>query len=413
MLHRTLHLYRSSFSGLSREIWYLALVILINRAGTMVLPFLTLYLTKARDFTLTEAGLVMSSFGAGSLLGVYIGGWLTDRIGYYRVQQITLGGSGLLFFALPWVEGFGPMCAMFFALSVVADAYRPANQVAVAHFSRPENRARSFGLNRLAVNLGFSLGPVLGGLLIATLGYRWLFVIDGLTSISAAVIFSLLLPAVHQLAGSRSTDGAAGAAPPVRGPSAYRNGQYLLFVVAVMLSAIGFMQVFSTMPVFLEGELGYSEGQVGMLIAFNGLLIVLCEMPLVHAAERRFRILRSITVGMALYGLAYLLLPLAGIGVVVPLAFLFLLTFGEMLSMPFSSTFAADLSTDDRRGQFMALLGVGYALAFIIAPSLGLWWAERFGYSSLWFLSAGLCGAASLLVAFLDQRARRLSLQAS
>ena len=100
MLTHTVRLYRNSFSGLSRDIWMLSLVMLVNRAGTMVIPFMTVYLTQELHFTLAQAGYVMSSFGAGSILGALLGGRLTDKVGYYPTQFWTLFLSGLLFLAL-------------------------------------------------------------------------------------------------------------------------------------------------------------------------------------------------------------------------------------------------------------------------------------------------------------------------
>ncbi|HMQ90537.1 MAG TPA: MFS transporter, partial [Flavilitoribacter sp.] len=165
MLAPAIRLYRHSFSGLSRDIWLLSLVMLVNRAGTMVIPFLTIYLTGQKGFRLEEAGWVMSSFGLGSVLGAFIGGKLTDRIGYYPVQFWSLALGGFCFLGLQFVNGVAAMCAATFILSTIADAFRPANQTAVAFHSRPENRSRAFALVRLAVNLGFSAGPGMGGVI--------------------------------------------------------------------------------------------------------------------------------------------------------------------------------------------------------------------------------------------------------
>ena len=149
MFKRALNIYVQSFSGLSRDIWLLSAVMLINRAGTMVIPFMTVYLTQSLGFTLPQAGLVMTCFGAGSVLGAYLGGNLSDRFGYYPVQVGALIGSGILFVVLSYFQSLLALCILIFFISAVADAFRPANFVAVAAYSRPGNRITRHGEPRL------------------------------------------------------------------------------------------------------------------------------------------------------------------------------------------------------------------------------------------------------------------------
>ncbi len=392
-MNRIINLYRASLTGLRQEVWYLAIVLLINRSGAMVIPFLTVYLTTSRDFTLQQAGLVMSSFGVGSLVGSYVGGYLTDRIGFHKIQQLTLLGSGGLFWLLGQVNSLTAMCLVIFLLSTVAEAFRPANQSAIAYYSKAENRSRAYGLLRLAVNLGFSVGPLLGGLLISSLGYSWLFFVDGLTCILAALAYRLLLPPGKIRPAEEPTDSELVLS---ENQSPYRDPAYLVFVGCILLFAVAFMQFFSTLPIYLTGDLGYSEWHIGILIGVNGLLIVFTEMPLVHLAGARFRPLGIIAIGIGLTALSFLVLTAAGTGwAFVPFLFIIFLTFGEILSMPFSSTFAALRAPQRRRGAYMGLLNIGYAVAFILAPTLGMWCAEQFGFAALWLVVAGLASVST------------------
>jgi MFS family permease len=410
MLHRTFQLYRDSFSGLRREVWYLSLVLLINRTGAMVIPFLTIYLTSQQGFSLTDAGLIMSSFGVGSVVGSYIGGWITDRFGFYSVQQWTLVGSGLMFWILGQQEGFWPMSIGIFFLSLVTDAFRPANQAALAFYSNPKNRARAYGLLRLAVNLGFSMGPLLGGMLIAGLGYEWLFTVNGISCLLAALAFRLLLPP------GRLAENIHQETENLDGPSAYTNWSFLSFVFFLMVGAVAFMQFFGSLPVYLKEQLGYTEGQIGGLIAINGLLIVAIEMPLMHVAGQRFKPLSLITLGYLLVGVGYLFLQGAAWMVLFSIVFIVLITFGEMLSMPFSSTYTADVAPVSRRGQYMGLLSISWSVAFIIAPSLGLFWAETFGFGALWWLVGALAiiagGGIGLVNRYEEKKKARRLLEA-
>jgi len=147
--------YVASFKGLSKEIWLLAFVTFINRAGAMVIPFLSLYLVNALDFTLPQVGWIMTCFGFGSLIGNWIGGKLTDTIGFYKVIVSSLFLGGIGFFILQYISTFYGFCLAIFLLILAADAYRPAIFVATETYSKPENTTRSLTLIHLAINLGF------------------------------------------------------------------------------------------------------------------------------------------------------------------------------------------------------------------------------------------------------------------
>ncbi|MEZ4985518.1 MAG: MFS transporter [Saprospiraceae bacterium] len=398
MFQKTKSLYVESFSGLKREVWYLSLVLFINRAGAMVIPFLTVYLTSERGFSLSDAGWIMSSFGMGSVVGSYVGGWITDRFGFYKVQQWTLVGSGLLFWMVGYLSSFWELFLGIFVLSTVTDMFRPANQTALAYYSNPANRARAYGLLRLAVNLGFSAGPVFGGLLIASLGYQWLFIVNGISVLMAAVAFRLLLPPGRQTKSEETYEEAPHAI------SAYRHTDFLLFTFFLMLGGVAFMQFFSSWPVFLKEELGYAESSYGMLVSINGLMIVAMEMPLVHKAGQWFRSLSIISFGYLLLFVSYLFMQGAAWSIWINVAFIVVITFGEMLSMPFASTYTANIAPPSRRGQYMGLLSISWAVSFIIAPVLGLHWAEAYGFESLWWLTCGLAIAGAVGIGWLNKK---------
>lgn len=180
--------YLNTFSGLSKEVWWLALITLINRAGTMVIPFLSLYLTTSLDFTLKDVGWIMTCFGLGSIVGSYLGGKLTDEIGSYKVMVFSLFTTGILFIALQFIDSFTGFCIGIFVVMLVADMFKPAMFVALSAYSKPENKTRSVTLIRLAINLGFSAGPAVGGLIITTISYVGLFWVDGITCILATIV---------------------------------------------------------------------------------------------------------------------------------------------------------------------------------------------------------------------------------
>lgn len=190
MVQQTLRLYQRAYQGLSPSIWLLAGVMLINRCGTMVLPFLTLYLTQQLHYTVADAGIVMAVYGLGAFVGTFLGGRLTDRFGFYYVQLFSLMFGGVFLLLLQLVTNFYALCGSVFLFTLLGDSFRPANQAAIAHYSDPDTRTRAFSLNRLAINLGWAVGGGLGGWL-ASIDYSLLFWADGLTCLVASIVLRL------------------------------------------------------------------------------------------------------------------------------------------------------------------------------------------------------------------------------
>ena len=194
MLQNLYDRYYASFAGLSPVIWLLSLVTLINRAGTMVIPFMTIYLTNQLNFSTVQTGYIMACFGAGSLAGSYLGGKLTDWIGYFQTMFWSLFLGGFMFFLLLFQKEFYAVAIVIFLVSLVIDLFRPALFSAVAIFSPEKDRTRSISLIRLAINLGFGVGPAFGGLIAEVYGFSWLFIVDGVTCISAGLFVWWKIP---------------------------------------------------------------------------------------------------------------------------------------------------------------------------------------------------------------------------
>ncbi len=387
MIHQTIQLYKNALSGLSRNVWLLSLIMLVNRSGTMVVPFLGIFLKQQEGFSITQTGWMMSCIGIGSVVGTYIGGRLTDSVGYYGVQFWSLLLSGICFLLMPYVDGFYFWCFMIFLVNAVADAFRPANQAAIGFYSKEENRTRSMSLVRLAINLGFSIGPAVGGIVAKIYGYNWLFILDGLTCITAAFIFAWLLPKGKKIEKTVQTESTEQTGE-VRSP--YQDFPFLLFVLCNMVMAIAFVQFMMALPIYFEESLHIPETLIGLLLGINGLVIFLTEMPFVYAYEKKERPkLPLIALGSAMIGAAYLVLPLtnfAGIAVVCML----LLTIGEIISFPFSATYALNRAVPQNRGAYMGLYGISWSVALIISPIMTAKLIALLGYSITWLIIGGL-----------------------
>lgn len=388
--------YINTFKGLSNEVWWLALITLINRAGTMVVPFLSLYLTKKMNFTLADVGWIMSAFGAGSVLGSWLGGKLTDRIGYYKIMVFSLISSGILFIFLQYLNTFVQICVGVFMLLAVADMFRPAMFVALSAYSKTENKTRSVTLIRLAINLGFSAGPAVGGYIIVAMGYGGLFWVDGITCILAG----LLLVNVLNPKTARTFDDVV-----VQNPkSAYKDVSYLIFLAAMILFSISFLQYFSTMPLYYKDIHSLDENKIGLLMGMNGFLIFILEMPIVKFLENgRITKISLIVIGAIFTAFSFLVLNLTSwVGVLI--IGMVLMTIGEMVAFPFSNAYALQRAKRGNQGEYMALYSIAFAIAHILGHNTGMQFVDRFGFDFTWYSVTGLMFLSILILLFLRRR---------
>jgi len=397
MVKKTINSYQNSFRGLSPEVWWLALITFINRAGTMVLPFMSLYLTQDLNLTLSQVGWIMTSFGVGSLVGTWIGGKLTDTIGFYKVMVRSLLTTGFLFMALQYLHTFEGFLVGIFLTMLVADMFRPAMFVSLKAYSKPENRTRSLTLIRLAINLGFSFGPLLGGIIIAFIGYSGLFWVDGLTCIAAIFIMKLVLKEKQVKLSCETIEDEAVS----QMESVYKDKPFWIFLVVVFLMGFVFLQLFTTMPLYYREIHDLSEVQIGLIMSLNGFLIFLFEMPLIHYIEKKMLDkLKIITWSLVLFALSFLVLNTTmWIGILI--IGMLLITVGEMLAFPFTNNFAMDRAPTGKEGRYLALYSMAFSFAHIFSAKTGMEVIDKLGFAANWFLMGGLGLLAVVLMIWL------------
>lgn len=404
MLGKVINSYKSSFSGLSREAWLLSLVMLVNRAGTMAVPFMSLYVTVKLGRSLADAGLIITLFGVGSVLGALLGGFLTDRVGYRIVQIVSAIISGLLFIMYGFITDFSMLCILTVLLSLVADALRPANHAAIANYSTPQNLTRTYTLNRLAINLGWSLGGAIGGIL-AAIDYQLLFWVEGLTNILAGLMIWILLPRTRE--PGKKISFKSQKPPGILQP--WQDALFMRFIFFATLFTTAFFLVFRLVPVFWRTEWHIDEKGIGILLGLNGLIIALVEMVLVRRWEKKGKNLTYIIYGAMACGLAYLILLFPwGTGWTLALLFMLAITLGEMLAFPFITSFIMLRSTEHNRGAYATANTLSWSVAQIIGPSGGGWIAEHFGFPWLWGALILLClitGIGFYYVSILQKKA--------
>lgn len=391
MFAKTITLYKQAYSGLSSSTWWLSLVMLVNRSGTMVLPFMSIYLTSpSMGYSIAQAGIVMGLFGIGAVAGGYIGGRMTDSAGFYPVQVATLVGGGILFIILGQMKSYPLICVFSFLLSAVNEAFRPANGTAVAAYSEENNRTRSYALNRLAINLGWAVGGAVGGY-IASVDYKLLFWVDGITNIVAALLLLYFLPpSINYVKPVKQEQ------LPRDQRTAYTDKYYIIFILLTIVFATCFFQMFSTLTVYFKKDLGFSESYIGFLMAVNGLVITFVEMVLVFKLEGKRKNTFYISCGVFLCGIAYLMPNLLILTHLAAILMILLITFGEILSMPFMNAFWISRTASHNRGQYAGLYTIAWATAQTCGPLFGSLIADDHGFPLLWWIVGSVCLAGSM-----------------
>lgn len=381
------NLYRKAFSGLTTHIWLLSTVMLVNRAGTMVLPFLTLYCTQQKHFTFNQAGWVVAMYGIGSVLGAFFGGKLTDRFGFYYVQLVSLLSGGIMFIILGQLESYSAICIGAFSVGVMNEAFRPANASAVGYYSTSQNRTQAFSLMRLAINVGWGIGTALGGIL-ASFNYKLLFWVDGGTNILAAILLILILPREGRAAQSFSHTINHSQLSP------YRDKHFLGFILLVLIFACCYFQLYVTVPLYMKEKLQLGENIYGIVTSLNGILIGLFEMVIVYKLEGRRNYLVLMCIGAFIMGFSFFLFNAAAISpIFICTLIVVLITLAEMIAVPFMSSWYIGRANENNRGQYAAVYTIAWSAAQIIGSTLGAQAASKIGFTVFWWV----LGAFSLI----------------
>lgn len=400
--------YVDAFSGLPKVIWFLALVMFINRCGTMVLPFLSLYFTKELGMTASSAGLLVSTYGIGALVGSVTGGWLADHWGPLKTQAAFLVAGGIAFAVLGQVDGIPAIVTWLLISSGFSEGVRPANVTATSLYVPLTLRARSFALNRLAVNLGIAVGPAIGGFLA---GYRYSLIFWGeaITCLIAAVAMYVFFKNVHPKVYDDNPvdEKRKGGLDPLS------NRSFLLFILLTLPITLGFFQVFVTMPIFLKDHYGLAETGFGLIMTMNGITIALFEMILIHKTEH-ISPLRLAAYGSILMCGGLGLMPLST-WLWFPFFATFVWTIGEMLNMPASMAQISLWAPTHLRGRYVSVYSATWGLSFVLGPVIGGYIYEHHGAFWLWGgigVIGSMAGFGMLMQARKEDR-RRLSAQAT
>ncbi len=371
-----------SLNGLPKNIWLICAVTLINRTGTMVFPFLALYLTQEIGVTPGKAGLVLTFYGIGALISAPFAGKLSDKLGALNLMKFSLLLSGVLFFVYSIFNDYIIISIISVFLAVVSEAFRPAGMAFISNEVTVEQRKPAYALYRLTINLGMSIGPVIGGLL-SSIDFHFLFVVDGITSIAAGIF---LIFAKWELKPKINIEGEnVNSNNPYTKIKVWQDFQFMFFLIASLPVVMVFFQHFSSMPLFVVDQLKFTTATFGFLTAINTVIIIFVEVPLNSLMSKwenwKGLALGSILTAIGFGGMAFTT-ELWGLAITIVIW-----TFGEMIFFPAAASLATDISPENRRGEYMGFYQMMFSLAFTIAPWSGSKIYEIYGSQVLWIFT--------------------------
>ncbi len=382
-----------SLRGLPRDLWVLAAASLVNRAGTMVLPFLVLYLSHDLGFSAANAGLALGVYGLGSMIVSPVAGKLSDVTGPLPIMRASLIGTGILLFVFPFVRSFPGILAITLAWALVSECFRPATLALVASIVPPEQRKPAYALVRLAINLGMSIGPAAAGFLAAR-SFHLIFFVDAATTIVAGIVLIAVPLAVsRQFASEKELYAAARSTLPA---SVFSDRRMMFFLVALFLTGAVFFQHEGPMSLFLVQDLGLSPAFYGGLFTINTLMIVFIEVPL-NSATSHWPHQRALALGALLFAVGSGAFAFA-MGPAMIIVGVVIWTFGEMMLFPQASAYVAEIAPASRRGAYMGAYSLAFNMSFAVAPWAGTVAFDRYGARFLWLsvFTVGLISAVMM-----------------
>ena len=401
----TLTRLKEIFHDYPQQFWLLLAVSFIDRlGGALLFPFFTLYVTAKFGVGMTTVGIIFGLFSISAMAGSAFGGALSDRFGRKRMIIFGLFVSA----AVTLMMGFAQDIRFFFLASVLVGLFAnmgdPARQAMVADLLPPEKRTEGYGLMRIVTNLAMTLGPAIGGFMAAR-SYLLLFISDFAASSITAVIFALLIK--ETLPTKSEEEAQEGLGRTILGYKvALRDKVFMVFIVASIFEVLVYMQMNTTLAVYLRDVRHLPTQYYGYLISLNALTVVVFQY-LVTRSTRRFRPLHMIALGTFLYAVGF-----GMYGVVKGYSFfvlaMLIITLGEMLVVPVAQSVVSLLAPENMRGRYMAVFGFSWALPIAVGPLMAGMVMDYGNPDWVWYAAFILASISALIFFWLAGRTRKL-----
>lgn len=389
--------------GLPKNIWLISIASLINRSGTMVIIFLTLYVSQSLEESATRAGLVVAVYGLGAFISAPFVGRLSDKIGEIQLMKISLFGSAVFLFIFSFIHDYYLILLISFLWAIINEAFRPASLSFISNESSSAQRKTAFALYRLAINLGMSIGPVIGGVL-SEISYSLLFYVDAATCLAAGIFLMVVKWDLRKRTGEEQKIDLVEKKTAFF--AALSNKAFLYFLLAALPVSIVYMQSMSTLPLYVVEYLRFSNSTFGLLIAVNTVLIILIELPL-NASMTGWKDENSLYLGIILTGIGFGALIFADTITILVITIV-IWTFGEMIFFPGAATMASELAPENRKGEYMGFYQMVFSLSFMLAPYVGTFIYDKFSPPALW-VSTFFFSLVSMLFVYLSEKAKRVN----
>lgn len=392
-LWRWLARWRSLRAEYPRQFWLLFWGLLISATGSsMVWPFLTIYVRERFAVPLQTVTLLLTLNSVAGLATSMVAGTVVDRFGRRGAMLLSLFGGGLIFVAMSAAGTLGAWAVVMLANGAVSPLYRVGSNAMVADLIEADRRASAYALLRLIANVGVAIGPSVGGFL-TVVSYSLTFYAAAI----AHILFGLLiLLFAHETVpeGERGD----GKEAEVGYREVFRDRSFLAFCGTYTLAGMAYATMMVLLPVYAKEQFGVPENRYGFIMATNAAMVVLFQYGVTRITERYPHLL-VLAVGSLFYA--------AGVGSVALgrgfpsfLASMVILTIGEMVAMPTSTTLTANLAPPTMRGRYMSVYGLTWGLALALGPVLGGFLGDRFGPVAMWYGATALAlfAAAGFLV---------------
>lgn len=375
-----------------KTFWTLTLVTFIDRlGGALLFPFFALYLTNRFKVGMTQVGILFAVFSFSSFAGIMVGGALTDRLGRRSMLIFSLISTSVSSVLMGLVDSFPMFILLALIVGIFNESGGPAHQAMVADLLPEEKRAEGYGIIRVAFNLSVTIGPAIGGFLAAR-SYLSLFIADAIISLITAVLVYLYLPetkpAPHPDAKPESIGGT------FRGYFlVFKDRVFLLFVGACMLMVFVYMNMNTTLGVYLRDTHQVPESGYGFILSLNAFMVVLFQFWTTRRIEK-YPPMLMMALGTALYAIGFAMYGFVSLYVLFLLAMV-IITIGEMIVSPVSQALVARLAPEDMRGRYMAVSGFSWGIPFALGPYLAGQIMDNTDQRLLWY-AAGIIGVMAV-----------------
>jgi MFS family permease len=408
MFNITVERIRKVYHEYPRIFWNLVFITFIDRiGGALIFPFFALYITGKFKVGMTDVGVLFAAFSISSFAGSAIGGALTDRFGRKRIIIFGLIASSFSTVAMGLIGSFHAFFLLALFVGILTDVAGPAQQAMVADILPEEKRADGYGIIRVAFNLSVVIGPAIGGFLAAR-SYLLLFLSDAVISLLTVLLIASLLPETKPEAHfdmSKSSMGSSFAGYRF----VFRDTMFMLYLGAAMLSVFTYMNMNTTLGVYLRNQHGVIESGYGYLLSLNAAMVVLMQFPITRRIEK-YPPMLMMAIGTFLYAIGFSMYGVVSTYIWFMVAMV-IITIGEMIVSPVSQALVANFAPEDMRGRYMAVSGVSWGIPFAVGPYLAGLIIDGPKPYMLWY-AAGFVGMLSTLCFLVLNRMRRIQSEA-